>query len=96
MCPGGRVESDDRLDVHDDSPVATDPGASSAPPPSRQAVPLWCSWPIIVILWLVCFIPGVVLVWMRPVTTTTTKWVATAVLTGIPVHATALDYVHNR
>jgi len=55
-------------------------------------VPWWCSWPLIIVLELVCFIPAVVLVWLRPLTTRTTKWIATAILVGIPVIATALDY----
>jgi len=45
-----------------------------------------------IVLELVCFIPAVVLVWLRPLTTRTTKWIATAILVGIPVIATALDY----
>ena len=50
---------------------------------------------VIIVLELVCFIPAVGLVWVRPRTTRTTKWVATAILVGIPVFATALDYAHN-
>jgi hypothetical protein len=68
-----------------------------APPPSQESpgptkVPWWCSWPLIIVLELACFIPAVVLVWLRPLTTRTTKWIATAILIAIPVVATLLDY----
>ena len=74
----------------------TEAGDLSGPPPSLQKVPWWCSWPVIIVLELFCFIPAVVMVWLRPVTTTATKWIATMILVGIPVLATALDYAHNR
>jgi hypothetical protein len=49
-----------------------------------------------VILELFCFIAAVVVVWLRPLTSTMTKWVATAILIAIPAVATALDYAHTR
>ena len=58
-------------------------------------MPWWCSWPAILILEFVFVVPAVVLVWMRPSTARTVKWIATAILVGIPVIATILDYAMN-
>ena len=73
--------------------MSTDPIDPNLAPGLRRRVPWWCSWPVIVVLELICFIPAVILLWQRPLTSTKAKWFATAVLAGIPLFATVIDYL---
>lgn len=79
------------------SSATPDPYAPRPQPPAGapEKSPWWCSWPVIIVLELLCFIPAVILVWQRPTTLRKTKVIATVILIGIPIIATILDYAHK-
>jgi hypothetical protein len=59
------------------------PTSDAAPPAARGTVPAWLvSWPAIVLGFFLCLVPGLVLLWLRPTSSTRVK---TGVTIGVGV-----------